>query len=154
LEGKKVPFIAQFNLAEFPVTHRLLPADGHLFAFVLSDNDYAHRPPPTTVFLYRGPAESLVRAVRPMDDEEVFLDAADDGVYDVVPATATPAPGVEEAPEDAALGQFFGEMQDYYGTPPASPPATRWPMVTTGSCCWKSALSARCSGRTSAACTC
>ena len=117
VDGKKVPFIAQLNLADFPATHRLLPADGHLFVFVLVHNDYAHRPPPTTVFLYRGRTESLVRAVRPMDDDEVFLDAAEDGVYDVLPATATLAPGVEEEPEDAALGHFFGEMQDYYGTP-------------------------------------
>ena len=117
VDGKKVPFIAQLNLSDFPAVHGALPADGHLFAFVLAHNDYAHRPPPTIVFLHRGPAQSLVRAARPMDDDEVFLDAAEDGVYDCLPATATLDPAIEEEPEDAALGHLFGQMQDYYGTP-------------------------------------
>ncbi len=116
-DGKKIPFIAQLKLADFPAVHRLLPAAGHLFVFVLSDNDYSHFPPPTVVFLYRGAAESLMRARRPVEDDEVFLDAAEDGVYDCLPATATMAREIEDAEEDAALGHFFGEMQDYYGTP-------------------------------------
>jgi hypothetical protein len=119
--GKKIPFIAQINLAEFPAAHGLLPADGHLFAFALISNEEAHWPPPCAAFLHRGSARDFVRAAEPADDE-VWEDWTGERIYTSFPVTPTP-PGrdatVRSNQFGETLGALFGEMPDYYGSPGA-----------------------------------
>jgi hypothetical protein len=119
-KGKKIPFLAQLNLSEFPAeVHKLLPKDGHLFAFGLISNEKKHWPPPVSVFLYRGSADSLVRAAAPKDDE-IWPDWTDTRIYEVLPGLLNP-PGrdpKERSDESGeTLGWFFGEMDEVFGTP-------------------------------------
>jgi len=116
---KKLPFVAQFNLAKFPKSvHRILPKDGHLFAFALISNDKRHWPPPVSVFLYRGPTSKLKRAKVPSEDE-IWADWGGASVYEVLPATGKTVEqlGKTNASPDAwSLGWLFGEMWRDFGT--------------------------------------
>jgi hypothetical protein len=88
LGGRKLPFVAQLNLADLPPSgERLLPADGWLYAFARVGN--AQFPDPVAgVFLHRGSAAAeLVRPERP-DDNEVWPDWNREVVYNGVPVTA------------------------------------------------------------------
>src|SRR6185295_17906881 len=64
-EGKKLPFLAQLDLAELPKS--LLPADGWLLVFGWADSP--HDKTPVCVLHHRGPREELKRAVTPREKE-------------------------------------------------------------------------------------
>jgi hypothetical protein len=109
IEGKKLPFLAQINLADLPTSNEpALPPDGWLYAFGRFDND--HEDQPVVVFHHRGPAANLVRAPRPAKDE-IWPDWMNISVYEVVPLTLRPDPeraGKEKTGRKSA-GWFFGE---------------------------------------------
>jgi hypothetical protein len=119
-KGKRIPFVAQINLADFPkAAHPLLPERGHLYAFALISNDRKHWPPPTSVFLYEGDARTLVRATFPADDE-IWPDWGDERVYEILPATAKPKgrdAKRRSRESDETLGWLQGSMDDVFGTP-------------------------------------
>jgi uncharacterized protein DUF1963 len=117
-QGKKIPFVAQLNLADFPAAHKLFPADGHLFAFALISNDPQHRPAPISVFLNRGEASTFTRASAPAADA-IWPDWGGERMYQLLPATAVPrgrdaTTGSHE--RGGKLGWLFGEMSGVYGT--------------------------------------
>ena len=119
-KGRKLPFVAQLNLAEFSqASPKLLPEDGHLFAFALISNEEDHWPPPVAVFLHRGPAESLERAAPPADDE-IWPDWGGVRVYEILPATARPKgrdAKKRSSQSGETLGWLFGKMDPVFGTP-------------------------------------
>jgi len=64
-KGKKLPFIAQLNLAQLPKTaHALLPRDGHLYVFARISNAEKQWPPPVSICVHRCKAEALVRSIQ------------------------------------------------------------------------------------------
>lgn len=119
-KGKRIPFVAQLDLADFPkAAHPLLPARGHLYAFALISNEKKHWPPPASVFLYEGDAESLARAPFPPDDE-IWPDWGGERVYEVLPATAKPKgrdPKKRSREFGETLGWLQGETDGVFGTP-------------------------------------
>ncbi|HEV2293864.1 MAG TPA: DUF1963 domain-containing protein [Tepidisphaeraceae bacterium] len=119
-KGKRIPFVAQLNLAEFPKdAHPLLPERGHLYAFALISNDKKHWPPPVSVFLYDGQSRSLVRTTFPGDDE-IWPDWGGERVYEVLPATAKPKgrdPRKRSREFGETLGWLQGSMDEVFGTP-------------------------------------
>jgi hypothetical protein len=119
-KGKRIPFIAQLNLADFPkAAHPLLPDRGHLYAFALISNDKKHWPPPAVVFFYDGDTKSLVREKIPADDE-IWEDWAGERVYEILPATAKPkGRNVKKRSSQfgETLGWLQGEMDEVFGTP-------------------------------------
>jgi uncharacterized protein YwqG len=119
--GKRIPFIAQINLAEFPQpADSPLPERGHLYAFTLISNEKEHWPPPTSVFLYEGETSSLKRADAPSDDE-IWPDWTDERIYEVRPAASAATEGGDEEEsadeQDAEIAWLFGEMSEVFGTP-------------------------------------
>jgi hypothetical protein len=119
-KGKKVPFIAQLNLADFAKADRpLLPERGHLYAFTLISNEKDQWPPPVSVFLYQGETSTLVRAQHPTD-EEIWPDWGGVRVYEILPATTTPEgrdPKKRSRKLDETLGHLQGEMAGVFGEP-------------------------------------
>jgi hypothetical protein len=119
-KGRKIPFVAQLNLADFPRDARpLLPERGHLYAFALISNDEPHWPPPVSVFLYEGDAKSLVRAKVPSDDQ-IWPDWGGVRVYEVLPATAKPKgrdPKKRSREFGETLGWLQGSMDEVFGKP-------------------------------------
>lgn len=119
-KGKKLPFLAQVDLAALPPGGgSLLPADGWLYAFALHDNVEDHQPSPAVVLLHRGDRETLVRAPRPVADE-IWPDWTGTAVYEVMPVTGTlgskaSRSGAEDArPRD--VGWLFGNVAEMDGT--------------------------------------
>jgi hypothetical protein len=107
-KGKKLPFLAQINLAELRVFHdRALPSDGWLYAFGRFDNE--HDDQPVVVFHHQGDVKNLARAVRPGKDE-IWADWIKSTVYEVVPLIVRP--GVEQTKKGEngrrSAGWFFG----------------------------------------------
>jgi len=118
INGRKLPFVAQINVAHFPAAHHLLPSDAHLLFFVLASNDEGFWPPVARVLFYRGPAESLTRSPFPEPDE-IWPDWGDERVYEISAATATPPqnnPADKRSKQNARAGWLFGEF-DFDETP-------------------------------------
>ena len=118
-KGKKIPFVAQINLADCPKSvHSLLPKHGQLYAFSLISNEKEHWPPPTSVFVYEGETSSLVRAKRPAEDD-IWPDWGNERVYEILPATTKKSGAAKKRAdeEENSLGWLLGEMEDYFGTP-------------------------------------
>lgn len=117
---KKIPFVAQLDLAEFPKAARpLLPERGYLYAFALISNDEAHWPPPVNVFLYEGDAKSLVRAKFPAD-KDIWEDWCGERVYEVLPATTKPKGRDAKKRSNKSgetIGWLQGSMDECFGTP-------------------------------------
>jgi len=124
-KGKKIPFVAQVNLADIPAgVDSGLPRRGHLYAFALISNEDDHWPPPAAVFLHEGDAASLRRADAPADDD-IHPDWTGQRVYETVPAKALPPEKRKNTGDDddeheepgKTIGWLQGSMTDYYGTP-------------------------------------
>jgi hypothetical protein len=115
-EGKKLPFVAQIDLSTLPrAPTSMLPSDGWLYAFALSD-DRERTTDPVFVTVYRGPRSALVRAAPPSDAEKSLYFSAISGksgpvgMDDLVPLTTRKQPAnTEDAAEDSA-GWLFGEV--------------------------------------------
>ena len=124
-KGKKIPFVAQINLADIPAgADSGLPRRGHLYAFALISNEEEHWPPPAAVFLHEGEAASLRRADAPADDD-IHPDWTGQRVYETVPAKALPPEDRKDTADeddeyeepDKTIGWLQGSMDDYFGTP-------------------------------------
>ena len=86
LDGKKLPFLAQIDLAALPRwPDDPLPAGGWLCAFGLMDED--HRPSPTAVIHCQGDRQALVRAPRPADGD-IWRDWQGVAQYETVPISS------------------------------------------------------------------
>jgi hypothetical protein len=82
-EGKKLPFLAQIDLARLPLGEGgLLPADGWLFAFALVSNEHLDWDP--VVIHHKGPRSALARAERP-DEREIWTDWMGESSYELLP---------------------------------------------------------------------
>lgn len=124
--GKKLPFIAQFQLSELPASEGIqLPRDGHLYFFAEYSDlvDQKGRFGSCRVFLHRGSPSQLVRDQscrfrrnsRAGDEVEVF---------ELFPiATFDPRPIDRDAPHEdlddpRTLGWLWGEPSDSYNLSP------------------------------------
>jgi len=108
-KGKKIPFVAQLNLAELPKrAQTLLPADGHLLVFALASNDKKHNPTPVSVLFYRGEVDSLKCARRPADSD-LWPDWMDTRVYQILPVTLKRCKQPIPQQKDS-VGWLFGQV--------------------------------------------
>lgn len=109
--GKKLPFLAQIDLAELPKS--ILPSDGWLYVFGLYHDDYDSRP--VVVLHYRGTRENLVRVGQPAR-EKIWTDWQREVTYRVVPLVADlktdGKPDAEKKDWDET-GHFFGRLEEY-----------------------------------------
>jgi hypothetical protein len=107
-DGKKLPFLAQIDLAEAGNSpNQLLPPEGWLFAFGYFDDGIDNR---IAVLHHRGPRTALTRA-NPPDKTETWPDAnGRPRVYDVVPLTTQKKKKWEVA------GWLFGKVDEFFGT--------------------------------------
>ena len=103
-KGKKLPFLAQIDLATLPQSP--LPSEGWLFVFSLF-GDGATK---FKVIHHRGPRGELVRAGHPSEDE-VWADWAFSSVYWVVPFVAATQPKRASGKWEEA-SWLFGEIDE------------------------------------------
>jgi len=100
VDGKKLLFLAQIDLAQLPKS--VLPGEGWLYVFARYEVD--DRPDMVKAFHHRGDRTALVRAPRP-GDAEVWHPSYEDAVHSVVPLKAQ-----AQSKKDDDVGQLFGDV--------------------------------------------
>lgn len=112
LDGLKIPFIAQIDLAEFLADKKtLLPQSGHLYLFALIDNEPQHQPAPFRLFIDQTPAKSLIRQSIPKD---IWQDWQHSSIYHFIPVSSKGARGTKNKSE---AGWLFGTVYEYCQSP-------------------------------------
>jgi hypothetical protein len=116
-QGRKLPFLAQLDLASLPLKTRLLPSEGWLVAFGLFE-DQLYPSYPLLVRLVACDRSDLVRAPRPHQDE-IWPANPYESLYDLVPLkvrTESGAKPLADYGEKNCCGWLFGEVDDFWGT--------------------------------------